>query len=184
MIHINPSDSKPIWSQVEEGVRALIAAGVLPVGSAVPSVRDLARELQINPATASKAYQRLVAAGLLEVRRGDGTYVAEAPAGLAAAARDRTLGEAATRYTRLAVEVGARRDEALDRVADAWQRITGGGDDTPAGTDAARRRTGPGAAGRPREPERTDPLDASALRHPSSHPDQPQPRKPAEEPER
>jgi GntR family transcriptional regulator len=123
VIHINPSDPRPLWSQVEEGMRALIAAGTLPAGDPVPSVRDLARELQINPATVSKAYQRLVAADLLVVRRGDGTYVAEATVAVAAQARARTLSEAALRYAHLAVAVGAARDEALAHVATAWRQV-------------------------------------------------------------
>ena len=78
-LHIDPRDARPIWRQIEEGVQHLVARGALPAGALVPSVRDLARELQVNPATVSKAYQRLTDAGVLAVRRGDGTYVSDAP---------------------------------------------------------------------------------------------------------
>ncbi|MEO5763117.1 MAG: GntR family transcriptional regulator, partial [Vicinamibacteria bacterium] len=77
-IPVQPTDPRPIWSQIEEGVRRLLASNSLVPGDPVPSVRELATDLRINPATVSKAYQRLVGAGLLEVRRGDGTYVAAA----------------------------------------------------------------------------------------------------------
>lgn len=74
-LRVDPSDSTPIWSQIEEGVRRLVASGALAAGAAVPSVRELARELRVNPATVAKAYQRLCEAELLVVRRGEGTFV-------------------------------------------------------------------------------------------------------------
>ena len=80
-LRIDPADATPIWSQIEEGLRRLVASGALAPGAAVPSVRDLARDLRINPATVAKAYQRLTEAGVLTVRRGDGTYVADSTAG-------------------------------------------------------------------------------------------------------
>ena len=69
-LRIDPTDATPIWSQIEEGLRRLVASGALAPGAVVPSVRDLARELRINPATVAKAYQRLTDAGVLTVRRG------------------------------------------------------------------------------------------------------------------
>ena len=63
MLSVDPRDARPIWRQIEDGMRRLVASGALPVGTAVPSVRELARELRINPATVSKAYQRLTADG-------------------------------------------------------------------------------------------------------------------------
>jgi len=62
MLQLDPTDAVPIWRQIEVGVQLLIASGKLAAGAPVPSVRDLARELQVNPATVSKAYQRLVEA--------------------------------------------------------------------------------------------------------------------------
>jgi GntR family transcriptional regulator len=78
-LHVNPADSTPIWSQIEEGIRRLVASGAISPGTAVPSVRDLARELSINPATVAKAYQRLAESGVLTVKRGEGTYVSDRP---------------------------------------------------------------------------------------------------------
>src|SRR5215472_3809522 len=97
-LRIDPSDPRPIWRQIEEGVRNLVASGMLPAAAAVPSVRDLARELQVNPATVSKAYQRLTVGGVLAVRRGDGTYVADAPPALPEEVRRARLREGAARY--------------------------------------------------------------------------------------
>ena len=103
---MDPTLPVPIWSQIEEGVRHLVASGALRPGDALPSVRDLAREQRINPNTVAKAYQRLVEAGILETRRGEGTFVAEHPPAMPAAERARLLREGATRLATLAVNLG------------------------------------------------------------------------------
>src|SRR5678815_795078 len=71
MFDINTTDTSPIWQQIEEGMRRMIALGSLKPGDAVPSVRDLARTLRVNPNTVARAYQRLTDHGVFSVRRGD-----------------------------------------------------------------------------------------------------------------
>jgi len=121
-LRIDPTDPTPIWSQIEEGLRRLVASGALAPGAVVPSVRDLARELRINPATVAKAYQRLTDAGVLTVRRGDGTYVAEKPPAMSKAERARLLREAAVRYASLAATVGVTAEDAVAAVEAAWPK--------------------------------------------------------------
>lgn len=123
MFDINPADAAPIWRQIEEGVRRLVAVGALAPGVAVPSVRDLARDLRVNPATVARAYQRLTEAGVLSVRRGDGTYVADAPAQLKKSERHELLRDAATRYASAAISAGVERDEAVGELDAAYQRL-------------------------------------------------------------
>jgi GntR family transcriptional regulator len=86
----------------------------------VPSVRELARELRINPATVAKGYQRLVDAGVLAVRRGEGTFVAAAPPPMDAAERHGALRDGATRLAALAITLGAGRGEAVGALEAAW----------------------------------------------------------------
>lgn len=105
-----------MWRQIEEGIRRLVSTAALSGGSAVPSVRDLARQLLVNPATVAKAYQRLVEAGVLAVRRGEGTFVAEAPPHMTRAERRRLLREAAQRYAAVAVTIGATQDETIEEL--------------------------------------------------------------------
>ncbi len=124
LLHVNPAEATPIWRQIEEGLRRLVASRALPPGAAVPSVRDLARDLRVNPATVAKAYQRLAEAGLLETRRGDGTYVAEAaPPALKARERRRVLDAAALRYAGHALEAGADLGEAEAALRRAWKDL-------------------------------------------------------------
>ena len=122
LLDIDPAAAAPIWRQIEDGMRRLVASGALPVGTAVPSVRELARELRVNPATVSKAYQRLTAEGALEVRRGEGTFVAARTTEAVAAERDRLLAEGAGHFVEVARSIGVAEDETLGAVSTAWGR--------------------------------------------------------------
>jgi GntR family transcriptional regulator len=126
-LHIDASDATPIWKQIQDGVRRLVASGGLARGAPVPSVRELSRELRINPATVAKAYQRLTDEGVLAVRRGEGTFVAEDPPAMTRGERQRILRDAATRYATTAVTIGAEAPEAVQEVRQAWERLERGG---------------------------------------------------------
>jgi GntR family transcriptional regulator len=117
---IDPTLSTPIWSQIEEGIRRLVASSSLPPGGPVLSVRDLARELRVNPNTVAKAYQRLAESGVLEARRGEGTFVAARPPQMTATQRGRALREATTRFVSHVVTLGVGRDEAMAAVEAGW----------------------------------------------------------------
>lgn len=69
------SDDQPIYRQLKDKVANAILDGGLKEGEPLPSVRSVAVDMQINPITASKAYQELVMDGLVEKRRGLGMYV-------------------------------------------------------------------------------------------------------------
>jgi len=122
-IQVDPKDAVPIWKQIEERVRRLVASRALVPGSPIPSVRDLARELRINPATVVRAYQKLTDDGVLTVRRGEGTFVADAPPAMGKAERERLLHEGAIRYVSLAASIGADADEISAWVEAAWQSL-------------------------------------------------------------
>ena len=71
------SDNAPIYRQLKERVVGMMLDGILKAGDALPSVRQIAAEYQLNPITVSKAYQELVDENLVEKRRGIGMYVTE-----------------------------------------------------------------------------------------------------------
>ena len=88
------NDSTPIYRQLRDRVGAMILDGVLKQGDALPSVRQVAADFQINPITVSKAYQELVDENLVEKRRGLGMFVTEgAPAALLKSEREHFLRE-------------------------------------------------------------------------------------------
>ena len=119
-LDVDPASATPIWRQIEDGVRRLVASGVIPSGDSVPSVRELARTLRVNPATVSKAYQLLVDDGLLTVRRGEGTFVAELSEEGRRRERARLLGDGARRFVATARSVAASRSEARRAIDGAW----------------------------------------------------------------
>ncbi len=91
-VHWN--DNTPIYRQLREKVVAMILDGVLKEGDALPSVRQVAADFQLNPITVSKAYQELAVDNLVDKRRGIGMYVAEgAREQLLASERERFLRE-------------------------------------------------------------------------------------------
>ena len=71
------NDSAPIYRQLKERVIAMMLEGVFKPGDALPSVRQVAAEYQLNPITVSRAYQELADEALVEKRRGLGMYVTE-----------------------------------------------------------------------------------------------------------
>ena len=77
MTAIQWSDGAPIYRQLKERVIAMMLDGVLKPGDALPSVRQVAAEYQLNPITVSRAYQELADEALVEKRRGLGMYVTE-----------------------------------------------------------------------------------------------------------
>ena len=78
MFHgIDPRSSIPLYVQIAERIRVAIANGTLSSAAPLPSVRQLAAELRINPATVTQAYRDLEAQGFVEIRHGSGTFVRE-----------------------------------------------------------------------------------------------------------
>jgi len=67
--------SKPLWEQVLHQIRGALARSDLQPGEKIPSLRDLAQQLKINPNTVMRAYQELERDGLTETRRGQGTFI-------------------------------------------------------------------------------------------------------------
>ena len=123
MFDINPSDAAPIWRQIEEGMRRMISLGSLGPGDVVPSVRELAQQLRVNPNTVARAYQRLTDAGVFAVRRGEGTFVSDSPAQLKKSERNEALRDAATRYAGTALSVGAELPEASSELEHSFERL-------------------------------------------------------------
>ncbi len=79
IVSIDPRDSTPIYAQVERGLRAAIAAGRLHAGDQLPTVRQLAVDLRVNANTVARVYVDLERAGVLETRRGVGSFVSASP---------------------------------------------------------------------------------------------------------
>lgn len=76
---VNPQDAMPLHAQIERSIRVAIASGRLRAGDQLPTVRQLAVALRINANTVAKVYTHLERGGVLETRRGVGTFVVDTP---------------------------------------------------------------------------------------------------------
>ncbi len=115
--HISTASRLPIYQQLAQQIREAIARGELQPEANLPSVRQLSRELVINPNTVARAYTELEREGLLVSRPGRGIYVAQPRNDLTRAARDRRLMEQLDRWLTEAVHLGYAADEVLALVA-------------------------------------------------------------------
>lgn len=75
MISVNFRDPRPIYEQIKDNLRRLIVTGLLPTGSKLPSVREMASDLAINPSTIQRAYRELEAEGYICSQPGKGSFV-------------------------------------------------------------------------------------------------------------
>ena len=92
-IHISPHDGVPIYLQIINQVKYLVASGRLAAGEELPPIRVLAEQLVVNPNTVARAYRELEMAGVVTKRRTAGTYVSEAGSPLARRERLKILTE-------------------------------------------------------------------------------------------
>jgi GntR family transcriptional regulator len=123
MFDINPTEAAPIWRQIEDGMRRMIALGSLRPGDAVPSVRDLARVLRVNPNTVARAYQRLTDGGVFAVRRGEGTFVADTPTQPKKSVRNEKLREGARVYAGTVIAVGSSLEDAVAELETSYGKL-------------------------------------------------------------
>ncbi len=79
--HIDPRSPTPLYAQIASRLRLAVSAGELRPGDALPSVRRLASQLRVNPATVVQAYRDLETEGFLDMRQGTGTFVRDVPVG-------------------------------------------------------------------------------------------------------
>jgi GntR family transcriptional regulator len=124
IVAIDPRDATPIYAQLERGLRAAIATGRLKAGDQLPTVRQLAVDLQINANTVARVYLELERAGVLETRRGVGSFVA-ATAARAQPPRDRgrRLDAFVTRVLSDAGASGFTLDDLIDALNDKRRTV-------------------------------------------------------------
>ncbi len=118
---IDPRSPTPLYEQIAARVRVAVAAGDLAAGDALPSVRALARDLRVNPATVVQAYRDLAADGFVEMRHGQGTFVLE----VASYLRDEERASRALELVRELLTEAARLGIGAEELARAFQAETG-----------------------------------------------------------
>lgn len=108
----------PVYRQLIDQVRAGIASGTLTAGDQLPTVRQLAVDLEINPNTVMRAYRELELGGMLETHQGTGTFISDKKVERKSAERDRQLGQMAGEFAARAGAAGFTLEELIDRMRD------------------------------------------------------------------
>lgn len=116
-LHVDTASRLPIYQQLVQQIREAIARGELQPAAGLPSVRQLSRELVINPNTVARAYTELEREGLLISYPGRGVFVAQPRNDLTRAARDRRLTAQLDRWLTEAVHLGYGAEDVLALVA-------------------------------------------------------------------
>jgi GntR family transcriptional regulator len=106
LLHLSPQSGLPLYRQMLQQLRERIASGQLAPGAQLPSVRDLSADLHVNPLTVGKVYQLLEDEGLVEFRRGQGTFVAAGRKPASAAERQKLLQPAVDQVVSEALHLG------------------------------------------------------------------------------
>ncbi len=121
MVHLDYRDARPIYTQISDGFREQILGGILQPGEKLPSVRELAQQLTINPNTIQRAYRELEAAGWIATVPGKGCFVCGVPKAAPTQERLALLDEF-DRITTALIATGVSRE-------DLAQMILQGGND-------------------------------------------------------
>jgi GntR family transcriptional regulator len=112
-IHISPTDGVPIYLQVVNQIKYLVAAGRLAAGEELPPIRVLAEKLVVNPNTIARAYRELEIAGIVEKRRTAGTYITDQGSPLARRERMRILSERIDQLLAEALQMNVSYEDLL-----------------------------------------------------------------------
>jgi len=123
LIRIEVGSGVPITRQIMDQIRAHCGSGALRKGDRLPSVRELARQLAVNHNTIQRAYERLTAEGVLELRHGDGTYVGELAAGKHREREIELLAREAERFVRRGLTLGVKAEEIARIIEEALVRL-------------------------------------------------------------
>lgn len=112
----------PVYRQIIDQVHSGVASGSLRAGDQLPTVRQLAVDLAINPNTVMRAYRELELGGLLETHQGTGTFISEKKLEKKSAERERQLAQMAGEFAARAGAAGFTLEDLIDRLRDLLPR--------------------------------------------------------------
>lgn len=121
-LSLSQSDKRPIYLQIMEQIKQRIAVGDWAEGQPIPSIRQLAVDLQVSVITVKRAYYELEREGIIVTQHGKGSHVAATP-GLGARLRDQELEQHLEQATRIAAQLGMRPKELENRLREAGDRL-------------------------------------------------------------
>ena len=113
----------PVYRQMMDQIRYYMASGLLLPGDQLPSIRELAQQLAVNPTTVVKVYTELQHEGVLEMRHGKGAFVAESSARMTEVEREKALRRLARQLAVESSQMGAHPSLVLKLVEEELQRL-------------------------------------------------------------
>ena len=122
-LHISTSDGVPIYLQIANQVKYLVASGRLEAGNEIPPIRVLARQLLVNPNTVARAYLELEREGVVQKRHGSGTYISESGSRLARKERLKIISERVDALLAEARHLEVEPPELLQLIKDRSQAM-------------------------------------------------------------
>ncbi len=123
-IQISPGGSQTIYRQIVDQIRRAVAADKVAIGDSVPSVRQLAKDLVVNPNTVAKAYAELVRDGVLESQLGRGYFVARRKNIYTKAERLRRLDDVLDSVVSEALALDFASEEVVQRLVERMEALS------------------------------------------------------------
>lgn len=124
-LHIDPHSGLPVYRQMIDQIKYYIASGTLKPGDQLPSVRELAQRLSINPTTVVKAYTELQHEEVIDLRHGKGAFVAERANEVSIFEKDKVVRRLARQLAVESQQIGASYELVQGILEEEWKQISG-----------------------------------------------------------
>ncbi len=128
MLHfdIDPRRGVPVYRQLMDQIKYYVASGTLKAGDQLPSIRELAKSLHVNPATVVKAYGELEHEGAIEMQHGKGVFVTAGGSRMTRSEKERAVRELARHLAVEASQMGIDAEDVLRILREELRRISAG----------------------------------------------------------
>ena len=124
-LHIDPHSGLPVYRQMIDQIKYYIASGTLKAGDQLPSVREFAQRLSINPTTVVKAYTELQHEEVIDIRHGKGAFVAERASHVSDFEKDKVVRRVARQLAVESQQIGASFEFVQEVLAAEWNQVAG-----------------------------------------------------------
>ena|SRR5688572_25003538 len=124
-LHIDPHSGLPVYRQMIDQIKYYIASGTLKAGDQLPSVRELAQRLSVNPTTVVKAYTELQHEEVIDIRHGKGAFVAERSPHVSQFEKDKVVRRVARQLAVESQQIGASFEFVQEVLAAEWNQVSG-----------------------------------------------------------
>lgn len=128
-LHLDHHSGLPVYRQIIDQIKYYIASGALKPGHQLPSVRELAQRLSVNPTTIVKAYAELEHSEVVQIRHGRGAFVAEANMIASDLQKDKVVRRLARQLAVESMQIGASHEMVVRIFEDEWEQLSEGMED-------------------------------------------------------